>query len=124
MTAPDYRLMARQWLMLYSNETHDGVLRQRTDQLTALLERVAQDARPRWETIETYKATRVFESVMVATKREYGDCDWTVGEAYYRPEEGEWWWVNQAPGDFDPSDKIAPEPTHWQPLPTPPTPRD
>lgn len=46
-----------------------------------------------------------------------------VGEAW-RHEDGEWWWAGTAPGDYydDPiSQTNYGQPTHWMPLPPPPS---
>lgn len=42
-----------------------------------------------------------------------------VGEAYFNMQDDNWWWANIDPHDFDPSH--AAYPTHWMPMPLPPS---
>ncbi|MCW2228122.1 DUF551 domain-containing protein [Bradyrhizobium elkanii] len=41
------------------------------------------------------------------------------GEAYYDSEEGRWYWANTGRGDYP--DPHEPFPSHWMPLPAPPS---
>jgi hypothetical protein len=59
--------------------------------------------------------------VIIAVPRDGG---YGIGEAYYRSQDDSddgWWWAGTSPGDYY-AEAIFPEPTHWMPLPEPPSP--
>ena len=72
-----------------------------------------------WQLIKT--APRDGTRVLVYAER-------VVGEASYRLDEDEggpdaWWWSRSGPGTSHLGDSPI-HPSHWMPLPTPPTPPD
>lgn len=127
MTATDYRLMAREFFAALDVVTGDAD----ENLLIALLERVAQDARPRWRPIED--APRDFTGIMVigigADNRpmraivHWGCATHCFSSRHHdcrsSPEpDCELRWLGEM------GTRYGIEFTHWQPLPTPPTPRD
>lgn len=53
----------------------------------------------------------------------YTDCQW--GQPTYGRKKGVYGWVYQSGYDSDgPVAEWVPQPTHWMPLPAPPTPQD
>lgn len=73
----------------------------------------------KWRTIDSAPLREDAEgSVIVAVGSGDG---WIVGEAHPRlndEDEWQWWWAGEA-GDYH-ADPIFPEPSYWQPLPSPP----
>lgn len=66
-----------------------------------------------WQPIETYKAS--FDPVLVC------DADGYVVQAYYGSDRDVWWEWNSVDDGAPGSDRRV-YPTHWMPLPKPPSP--
>lgn len=81
-------------------------------QLTSDSAQGTQEIERQWQPIETFDAEKNC-SVLIAGPD-------GVGEAEYRGDEG-WWWMNNYPSDSW-GNRLA-WPTHWMPLPDPPTDR-
>jgi hypothetical protein len=78
-----------------------------------------------WQPIETAPKDRTAVIVAAPTMDQDG---YIVGEAYFDPGRnnlGDWWWAGTDYGDYHSgpmSDLDHRQPTHWMPLPEPPTP--
>ncbi|ASY64438.1 hypothetical protein SJ05684_c30140 [Sinorhizobium sojae CCBAU 05684] len=82
---------------------------------------LAERERDKWRPIDSAPKDRTPVIIAVPTKDR---DDYIVGEAYFHPEDNDWWWANNAPGDYHGgpiSDINHHGPTHWRPLPEPPT---
>ena len=80
-----------------------------------------------WRKIET--APKDGTHVILAVP--HYESGWNIGEAYYDPEHpndgGDWWWAGTSDEDYFASSLIEcnhNRPTHWQPLPEPPSPTE
>lgn len=73
-----------------------------------------------WQDISTAPKNRA--RIIVAVPSGTPD-DYYVGEAYFQPNDGHWWWANTSPVDdyADPIDEAGSAPTHWMPLPPAPS---
>ncbi|MRX31867.1 hypothetical protein [Aminobacter sp. MDW-2] len=100
------------------------LLHRAADELDAKDKRIAELEAGRWQPIETAPKDRTAIIIAVPTKDQ---DDFHVGEAYFDPENydnGDWWWANTSYGDYHagPVSEINWHgPTHWQPLPAPPS---
>lgn len=91
---------------------------------TTLSEAVAAARAEGWQPIET--APRDRTRVLVAVPSQHAGQPMIVGEAYFDPdhEGGTWWWSGTGSKDYFTSsihEVNAGPPTHWIPLPAPPT---
>lgn len=88
------------------------------DDIALALASARREGAPQWQPIETAPKADGTAPVIVWNGEFVGEAHFYIDED--RPRGGDWYWVNISPGDYTGS-PINPQPTHWMPLPEPPS---
>ena len=67
-----------------------------------------------WQPIETAPVMTTVILFALTEPMSAARRNWHIGSGFYHESEGCWWWEGRALKSYDW------QPTHWQPLPTPP----
>lgn len=87
-----------------------------TETFVLLVPPLTQDAGGAWQGIETYQSKKGREEVLIVSPGRDGRP--YVSAAYWDADDKNWWEINNNPTDSWGSPLY---PTHWMPLPSPPT---